>query len=59
MDATTTGIGRKPDALVQISLESGVHLVMGSGFYIQAAHPEDMDERSVDDLAREIVSDHC
>ncbi len=57
VDATTMGIGRKPDALVQISLESGVHLVMGSGYYVQAAHPEDMDERSVDDLAREIVSD--
>ena len=57
VDATTTGIGRKPDALAQISLESGVHIIMGAGFYVEAVHPEDMDERSVEDLAREIVGD--
>ena len=57
VDATTAGIGRKPDALVQISRESGVHIIMGAGFYVEAAHPEDMDERSVEDLAREIIAD--
>ena len=57
VDATTTGIGRNPDALVHISRESGVHIIMGAGFYVGAVHPEDMDERSVDDLAREIVGD--
>ena len=30
---------------------------MGAGFYVEAVHPEDMDERSVEDLAREIVGD--
>lgn len=57
VDATTMGIGRNPDALAQISRESGVHIIMGAGFYVEAAHPEDMDKRSVDDLAREIVGD--
>ena len=57
VDATTMGIGRNPDALVSISRESGVHIIMGSGFYVDTAHPEDMDQRSVDDLAREITSD--
>ena len=57
VDATTAGIGRNPDALARISRESGVHIVMGAGFYVDAAHPEDMDERSVDDLAREIIGD--
>ena len=57
VDATTTEIGRKPDALAQISTESGVHVIMGAGFYVEAAHPEDMDERSVEDLAREIIGD--
>ena len=57
VEATTAGIGRKPDALARISRESGVHIIMGSGFYVGAAHPEDMDDRSVEDLAREIVGD--
>ena len=57
VDATTTGIGRKPDALAQISRQSGVHIIMGAGFYVEAVHPEDMDERSVEELAREIIGD--
>ena len=52
VDATTIGIGRNPDALAQISRESGVHIIMGAGFYVAAVHPEYMKERSVDDLAR-------
>ena len=57
VDATTTDIGRNPNALAKISRESGVHIIMGAGFYVGASHPEDMDERSVDDLAREIIGD--
>ena len=57
VDATTTGIGRDPDALARISRDSGVHIIMGAGFYVDAVHPEDMDGRSVDDLAREITGD--
>ena len=57
VDATSMGIGRKPEALAQIARESGVHIVMGAGFYVAAVHPEDMDVRSVEDLAREITGD--
>ena len=57
VDATLTGIGRNPDALATISRESGVHIVMGSGFYVDTAHPEDMDQRSVESLASEIIGD--
>jgi len=57
VEATTPDIGRSPDALARISRESGVHVVMGAGFYVGAAHPDDMDERSVDDLAQEMVGE--
>ncbi len=57
VDATSVGIRRNPEALVRISRETGVHIVMGSGFYVAAAHPANMGERSVEDLAREIVGD--
>ena len=57
VDATTTGIGRNPNALAQISRESGVHIIMGAGLYVEAAHPKDMDERTMEDLAREIIGD--
>ena len=57
VDATTAGIGRRPDALARISSEAGVHIIMGAGFYVDAVHPADMSERSAEDLAEEIVSD--
>ena len=57
VEATTIGIGRAPEALVRISRATGVHVVMGAGFYVDAAHPEDMAQRSVEDLAREISAD--
>lgn len=57
VDATTVGIGRNPEALARISRESGVHIIMGAGFYVDAVHPDDMDKRSVEDLAQQIVRD--
>ncbi len=54
VDATITRIGRNPGALVQISRESGVHVIMGAGFYVAAVHPAGMNQRSVEDLAQEI-----
>ena len=57
VDATTVGIGRNPDALSRISRESGVHIIMGAGFYVDAVHSDDMDERSVEELAQQIIRD--
>ena len=57
VDATTAGIGRDPAVLARVSRESGVHIIMGAGFYVDAVHPEGMDERSVEDLALEIAAD--
>ena len=57
VDATLAEIGRNPDALATISRESGVHIIMGCGFYVDIAHPQDMDRLSVDDLAGEIIGD--
>ena len=57
VDATTIGIGRDARALERISRESGVHVVMGAGFYVDAVHPDNMDSYDVDALSRRIVDD--
>ncbi len=57
VDATSLGIGRNPEALARISSETGVHVVMGSGHYVAAVHPEDMDARTDEGIAREIIGD--
>ena len=57
VDATSIGIGRNPEALAHISRESGVHVIMGAGHYVAAVHPDDMDDRTEEDIALEIVGD--
>lgn len=52
IDATVIGIGRDPEALRRISHASGVHIVMGTGFYVDLLHPPFVSEASESDLAR-------
>jgi phosphotriesterase-related protein len=39
VDPTTVGIGRDPLALQRVARATGLHIVMGSGFYTEPAHP--------------------
>lgn len=57
VDPTNRGLSRDPLALARIARATGLNIVMGAGYYVAAAHPPDMDARSVDDIAREIVED--
>ena len=57
VDATSIGIGRDPDGLATISRATGLNIVMGSSYYVDAAHPTDMDERDEQSLVDEIVAD--
>jgi len=57
VDLTLPGVGRDPDWLVGLAKASGLHLVMGCGWYRTAYYPPEamIDRRSVDDLADELV----
>ncbi|MBI4219997.1 MAG: aryldialkylphosphatase [Chloroflexi bacterium] len=57
VDATSVGLKRNPAALVNISTATGLNIIMGSGYYIQASHPPEFARRGVDDIAAEIVRD--
>ena len=57
VDPTNRGLARDPEGLARISRATGLHVVMGAGYYVGAAHPPDMDRKTVEDLTREIVSD--
>jgi predicted metal-dependent phosphotriesterase family hydrolase len=59
VDLTLDGVGRDPDWLAAIARATGLHVVMGSGWYRGAHYPaEDLiDRRSVDALADVIVGD--
>jgi len=57
VDLTLPGVGRDPGWLADLAAATGLHLVMGAGWYREAYYPAEalIDRRSVDDLADELV----
>lgn len=56
-DVTNLGIGRDPLVLKGIALETGLNIIMGSGYYIAASHPPEIDRKTVEEIEEEIVQD--
>src|SRR5579871_211782 len=40
VDLSTRTIGPYPAELAEIARRTGLHIIMGTGFYVQAAHPD-------------------
>src|SRR5271157_2091591 len=57
VDPTVKDIGRDPAALARISHASGLHIVMGSGYYVSETHPLNMDDLTVENISQEIIHD--
>ncbi|MGN1077580.1 MAG: phosphotriesterase [Candidatus Gallimonas sp.] len=57
VDVTTDEIARNPMALKRLSAQSGVHIVMGCGRYIDGAIPQQERKKSVEELTEEILRD--
>lgn len=57
VDPTCRGIGRDPVKLRRIAAETGVHVVMGAGYYLASSMPERVAKLSIDDIADEIVTE--
>ncbi len=57
VEVSSRGLGRDPVGLARISRATGLHIVMGSSYYVDAAHPPDMDSRSESEITDEIVQD--
>jgi phosphotriesterase-related protein len=58
VDLTLPGVGRDPLRLRRYAEASGLHIVMGTGWYRTAYYPAEalIDRRTVDDLADELVA---
>jgi len=57
VDLTQNGMSRDPRGLARIARATGLNIIMGSGYYIGRSHPQDMDSRTEEDIALEIVKD--
>lgn len=56
-DPTNVGIGRNAEGLRRVSEASGVHIVMGAGWYRERAYPPVVFEEMPDGLADRLVSE--
>ncbi len=57
VELTQNGMSRDPIGLARVAEATGINIVMGSGYYIGGSHPQDMDSRTEEDIAQEIVND--
>ena len=57
VDPTNLGIGRDPSALQRISRRTGLNIVMGAGFYLEASHPSYVRDMSAEAIAEAIAAD--
>ena len=57
VEVTPSHMSRDPLILRKISERAGVHVVMGCGYYLAAAHPPGTAERPIEEITRELVDE--
>jgi phosphotriesterase-related protein len=57
VEVSSIGLGRNPKSLRRISEHTGIHVVMGSGWYREEVYPQYIHEMSTNELAGKIVED--
>lgn len=57
VEVSSRSLARDPLGLRQVSVDSGIHIVMGCGYYCEPSHPKTLAERSVEDIAAEMIDD--
>lgn len=55
VDATPVDVGRDPRALARLSRDSGLHVVMGTGFYLAASHARFLTDGDAARVTHELV----
>jgi predicted metal-dependent phosphotriesterase family hydrolase len=57
VEVSSVGLGRSPKGLRRISEHTGIHVVMGSGWYREEVYPQYIHEMSTNELAEKIIED--
>lgn len=57
VDLTLREIGRDPGQLAGLSRELDLHIVAGCGYYIDSLHPAGMDDKTVDGIVDELLTE--
>ncbi|WP_419554515.1 phosphotriesterase family protein [Candidatus Poriferisodalis sp.] len=57
VDLTCHGLSRDPELLRRLSISTATNIIMGTGWYVEAAHPAGLTQRGCDALAGEMVDE--
>lgn len=57
VEMSNIGLGRSPKSLARISRKTGLHILMGSGYYFDQSVRADMKAKSEEQITEEIVED--
>ena len=57
IDLTCEGLGRRPADLARVAAMTGVHIVLGCGFYIEPTHPADAAGLGAEELAQRFIKE--
>jgi phosphotriesterase-related protein len=57
IDVTPVGIGRDPLRLAALSRKTGLHIVMGSGYYVATTHPAELATMQTSEITDRIVAE--
>ena len=57
VEMTTVGLKRNVKAMAEISRQTGVHIIVGTGYYVQIGHPPEVMRLSIEDIAQWMVGE--
>ena len=57
VDVTPVDLGRSPKALERISRSTGLHIIMGAGWYLEATHKRFLEGKTVEQVAEGIIAE--
>ena len=57
VEVSNKGLRPDPLAMRRVSYVTGLNIIMGTGWYAKAHHPDDMDQRTVEAMTEEIIRD--
>ena len=57
VDLSCVGLGGQPEQLAVVSRRTGLNLVLGTGFYVDASLSDDVRAASVDELTEHLIGD--
>jgi phosphotriesterase-related protein len=57
VEMTNRGLSPKPNELRVISREVDLNIIAGCGYYVSSSHPPELMNRTIDELAKEMIRD--